>query len=97
VAPPRIILALFLLTQAYDGLFTYAGVHAYGPVAEGNALIATWMVFVGPLPAIVGAKIVATACGVVLYCLGIRRTLLGLTVLYGVAAIGPWLIVLRNV
>lgn len=96
MATSRLILSMFLIAQACDGVFTYTAVEAYGPVAEGNLLIATWIALVGPAPAIVGAKLLAGGCGVFLYCLGIRRVLLGLTLFYGLAAIAPWLIVLHH-
>jgi len=89
----RVMLLLFLAAQGFDGLFTYAAVSAYGLHAEGNVLIATWMTLVGPGTALFGAKAVAGACGVFLYVRGMHRTLSLLTVVYGVAAIGPWLMV----
>ena len=92
----HLILAMFIVTQAYDGLFTYVAVHAYGVVAEGNLLLATWIHLIGAGPAIIGAKLLACACGVLLYALGVRRALLGLTVFYAAAAIGPWLFVLHH-
>ena len=42
-------------------------------------------------PALLGAKLMAAGCGVVLYLTGVHRILAGLTAFYGVAAIGPWL------
>jgi Domain of unknown function (DUF5658) len=89
----RIVLLLFLAAQCFDGLFTYAAIHAYGPHAEGNVLIATWITLVGPAPALFGAKTVASACGVLLYLRGMHRTLSLLTVVYGIGAIVPWLVV----
>jgi hypothetical protein len=89
----RVMLLLFLTAQGYDALFTYTAVQAYGVAAEGNVLIATWMVLVGPLTALVGAKTLACACGVLLYIRGLHRTLSLLTLFYGVGAIGPWMIV----
>lgn len=89
----RVMLLLFLAAQCLDGLFTYAAVHAYGPHAEGNVLIATWIALIGPAPALFGAKTVAAACGVFLYVRGMHRTLSLLTMLYGVGAIGPWIVV----
>jgi hypothetical protein len=96
MATTRLILPIFLIAQACDGLFTYVAVQAYGLVAEGNVLLETWMALVGAGPAIVGAKMLAASCGVLLYCLGIHRVLLGLTLLYGVAAIAPWLVALHH-
>jgi len=89
----RVVLLLFLGAQGLDGLFTYIAVHAYGPHAEGNVLIATWITLVGPLPALLGAKSVAAACGVLLYVRGMHRTLSLLTMIYGVGAIAPWMVV----
>ena len=94
---PQLIVAVFLLAQACDGVMTYAAVQLFGPSAEGNPLLATWIALVGPETAILGAKLLASACGVLLYCLGTHRVLLGLTVLYGVAAIGPWLAVFHTI
>jgi hypothetical protein len=89
----RLMLLLFLAAQAFDGLFTYAAVHAYGLPAEGNILIATWIGLIGPVPAIFAAKILAGACGVLLYLRGVHRTLAVLTMLYAIGAVGPWLVV----
>jgi hypothetical protein len=93
----RLILSIFLIAQACDGLFTYVAVQAFGLVAEGNMLLSTWMMLIGAGPAIFGAKVMAAGCGVLLYCLGIHRVLLGLTLFYGVAAIAPWLVVLQRI
>jgi hypothetical protein len=93
----QLVLAIFLVAQAYDGVFTYVAVQAYGVMAEGNVLLATWIDLVGAGPAIVGAKLLAGSCGVLLYCLGVRRALLGLTILYALGAIAPWLVVLHHV
>lgn len=89
----RVMLLLFLAAQGFDALFTYTAVQVYGLHAEGNILIATWMALVGPLAALLGAKTVASACGVLLYLRGMHRTLSLLTVLYGVGAIAPWMVV----
>jgi hypothetical protein len=89
----RVMLLLFLAAQAFDGLFTYVAVHAYGLHAEGNLLISTWMAMVGPTAALFGAKTVAGACGILLYLRGMHRTLALLTMFYGFGAVGPWLLV----
>jgi hypothetical protein len=89
----RVMLLLFLTLQAFDGLFTYTAVRAYGLHAEGNVLIATWIALVGPAAALFGAKTVAAACGVILYLCGVHRILALLTALYVVGAIGPWILV----
>jgi hypothetical protein len=89
----RLVLLLFLTAQACDGIFTYMAVHAYGLTAEGNVLLSTWMVLVGPTPALLGAKLLATGCGILLYLRGIHRTLALLTLVYAVGAVGPWMLV----
>lgn len=94
---PQLIVAVFLLAQAWDGVLTYAAVQLFGPSAEGNPLLATWIHLVGPETAILGAKLFASGCGVLLHYLGTHRVLLGLTVLYGAAAIGPWLVVFHTI
>ena len=92
----HLILALFLMTQAFDGLFTYTAVRADGLQAEGNVILATWMSLVGPFPALFGAKLLAAGCGVLLYKLGVHRTLALLTALYVIAAVGPWILLIRQ-
>jgi hypothetical protein len=92
----RLILGLFLVAQGWDGVFTYVAVGAHGLGAEGNFLVATWIGLVGPAPALLGAKIFAASCGVLLYVLGVHRTLAALTLLYAVSAIGPWLMIFHG-
>ena len=89
----RIILLLFLSAQAFDGVFTYVAVGAYGLAAEGNALMATWMALVGAAPALFAAKTIAAACGVLLYVRGVHRTLALLTLFYAFGALGPWMLI----
>ena len=96
VLTSQLVLAIFLVAQAYDGIFTYIAVDAYGVVAEGNALLATWIDLLGAGPAIFGAKMLAASCGVLLYCLGVRRALVVLTLFYVVGAIAPWLVIFHS-
>jgi hypothetical protein len=88
---PRLWLAIFIVLQLADGLLTYAAVDRFGASAEGNPILATWIVVTGALPALVGAKLLACACGGVLYAAGVHRVLAGLTALYLFAAVMPWL------
>jgi hypothetical protein len=90
----RFVVVLFLLAQVCDGVLTYAAVQHFGASAEGNPLILTYIGLFGVEPAIVGAKLLASACGIILYCVGTYRVLIALTLLYGAAAIGPWLSIL---
>ena len=96
MSPARLILLVFVVLQAADGLITYGAVTIFGTAAEGNPLLETWMHIAGPGPALFGAKLLACACGVVLYALGIRRTLAALTAFYIFAGIGPWLHILSH-
>jgi hypothetical protein len=91
----RLVLLLFLVAQLFDGLFTYVAVSAVGTQAEGNLMLAMWMNLVGPGPTLLVAKLGAGLAGVFVYYRGMHRLLAGLTALYGVVAIGPWLVVYR--
>ena len=88
---PRLWFAIFVLLQIADGVLTYAAVSQFGSAAEGNPIVATWIVLTGAAPALVGAKLMACACGAVLYVAGVHRILAGLSAFYLVAAVGPWL------
>lgn len=90
----RLIFAVFLVFQVSDGLLTYGAVSIFGPAAEGNPILAMWIQLAGAGPALFGAKLLACACGTLLYVLDVRRTLAALTVLYLVGAVGPWLHIL---
>jgi hypothetical protein len=54
------------------------------------------MHFVGAGPALVAAKTLAAACGVLLYVRGFYTVLGALTGLYLLAAITPWLMVFHS-
>ena len=88
---PRLWLAIFIVMQLADGVLTYAAVNQFGAVAEGNPIIATWITVTGAVPALVGAKLMACACGAVLFVAGVHRILAGLTALYLLGAVMPWL------
>jgi hypothetical protein len=90
---PRLVLLIFLITQIFDGLLTYTAVAVLGVVEEGNVLLATAMDAAGAGPALVGAKSLAAACGVLLYARGLYLVLGALTLLYMLGAITPWLFV----
>ncbi len=88
---PRLWLVIFVLLQLADGALTYAAVQRFGAGAEGNPILATWIMITGALPALVGAKLLACACGGVLYAAGVHGVLAGLSALYLIAAVMPWL------
>jgi hypothetical protein len=91
---PRVLLAIFIVLQAADGLLTYAAVERFGLVAEGNPILATWMMLTGSEAALLGAKALACFCGAVLYVAGVYHVLAGLSALYLFAAVVPWLRIL---
>lgn len=88
---PRVVLLVFIVLQAADGLLTYAAVEQFGPAAEGNPILATWISITGSGPALFGAKAVAVACGMVLYVTGVHHVLAGLLAFHLFAAVMPWL------
>jgi hypothetical protein len=96
VSPGRLLFTVFVVFQAADGLMTYGVVVAYGASAEANPLLQTWIALAGAGPALFGAKVLACACGAVLYAAGTTKTLGALTAFYLVGAIAPWLHVLSR-
>jgi hypothetical protein len=88
---PRVLLLVFVVLQAADGLLTYAAVERFGAVAEGNPILATWIMLTGAGTALVGAKTIACLCGALLYVTGVHHVLAGLSALYLFAAVVPWL------
>jgi len=83
-------LLAFLLAQACDGVFTYVGMATIGPGIEGNPLLASLMTWLGGGAALLGAKLVAGALGILLHLTGVHRVVAALTGLYIVAAVVPW-------
>lgn len=88
-----ILLGLFVLLQAADGLLTYAGIQRWGLGAEGNPLIVALITHVGVVPALVLAKLVTAAAGVFLYERGRTKALAWLTIFYVLVVVGPWALV----
>lgn len=92
----RFVLTLFVVLQIADGLITFGAVRVFGPAAEGNPVLQTWMHVLGPGVTLVTAKMVACAGAVVLYTTGRERTLIALTTLVMSLGVGPWLALLRD-
>jgi len=84
------VLALFAAVQLADGVMTYVALARYGPAAEGNPLLAFFMAECGAGSTLVASKLMALACGVVLFVWMRHRTLAALTVGYVFAALAPW-------
>ena len=86
----RGVLAVFILTQVADGLFTYLGIKTFGTGIEGNPLVAWYVAAYGAGIALVGAKAFAVACGFALHLRAMHRTIGALILVYLGAALWPW-------
>ena len=86
-----LVLAIFFVTQLLDGSLTYWGVTRFGIHLEMNSLLAATMHQVGPFAALVGAKGLACACGLILYTNAYWRSLAAMAGLCLGVAVVPWL------
>jgi hypothetical protein len=91
-----LVFGIFLLAQVLDGLLTYAGLSLLGTQVEANVLLTTWMDLIGTPATIVGAKVLACACGYVLYYTAWHRPLAITAGLYIGVAVIPWCAVLAD-
>ena len=89
-----VVVLLFLLSQAADGVLTYIGVSTIGLHIEANPLLVALMITFGQGVAVAGAKVMAAGLGVSLHLFGVHRVLAVLTGLYLMAAVIPWVGVL---
>lgn len=102
IVPPRrlsraeIAWLAFVTVQALDGVFSYVGVATIGSGIEANPLLAWYLQMFGPGAAFLGAKLFAVACGAVLYMTHHHRMVAGLTAMYAIVAVGPWIHVLSS-
>lgn len=86
----NLAIIIFLCAQVLDGVFTYMGVHAFGPTIEANPLIAWLMGQLGPAAALASAKSVAIVLGAFLHLVQVHLAVAMLTLVYLALAIGPW-------
>jgi hypothetical protein len=99
-APPRpslfgdIVLIVFLLSQVFDGAFTYMGVMTFGTAVEANPLIAALMTHLGHGIALTIAKVVAAVLGIGLHLRGTHAAVALLAAFYVTAAVLPWVVIL---
>jgi uncharacterized membrane protein SpoIIM required for sporulation len=96
VGSSRFVLTIFVILQVADGLITFGAVSVFGPGAEANPVLQTWMQLLGPGVTLLTAKTMACAGAFLLYCAGRERTLVALTTLLVSLGVGPWLAVLRD-
>jgi hypothetical protein len=87
-----IVLAVFVLTQVLDGALTYWGVSQFGLGVESNTYLASLMQSIGTGPALLAAKALAVACGVVLFSTTSFRVLAVATGWCLGFAVVPWLV-----
>jgi uncharacterized membrane protein len=89
-----IVVVVFLVAQACDGVFTYVGVSLYGIGIEGNPLLAWLMTAIGEGPALAAAKVVAGGFGIALHLTAVHRILAALAAFYLAVAVLPWMAIL---
>jgi hypothetical protein len=85
---------VFLVTQGLDGVLTYIGVRVYGPLKEGNPIIAWLMEALGEGPALATANLTAGVFGIALHLSAIHTAVAFLALFYVVVAVCPWLAIL---
>jgi uncharacterized membrane protein len=90
----NVVVIVFLLAQACDGVLTYVGVSLYGTAIEGNPLLAWLMETMGHGPALATAKVLAGAFGIALHLTAVHRVLAALSAFYVAVAIVPWMAIL---
>jgi uncharacterized membrane protein len=89
-----VVVVVFLIAQACDGVFTYIGVSVYGVGIEGNPLLAWLMSAIGEGPAVAAAKMIAGAFGIALHLTAVHRVLAALSAFYLAVAVLPWIAIL---
>ena len=90
------MLVIFLLTQVFDGVFTYIGILQFGLHIEANFLVAAMMYNFGIAGGLLWAKITACILGIALHIRGVHGAVAALALFYVAVAIGPWIAILFN-
>jgi len=85
------VILLFLFAQTADGMCTYVGLSTLGVSLEANPLLLALISTFGLGTAVAGAKIFAAILGMSLHRLGVHGILAGLTGVYLLAAVLPWI------
>lgn len=79
-----------MLTQIFDGIFTYYGVKIFGMETEANPLMVLIMSSLGVGLGLILAKVTGFMLGASLYKLGFHNLILVITTFYLVVAVMPW-------
>jgi uncharacterized membrane protein len=87
----NIVVIVFLLAQACDGVLTYVGVSQYGLSIEGNPLLGWLMGTMGHGLALATTKVTAGAFGIALHLAAVHRVVAALAGFYVLVAILPWI------
>lgn len=90
---------ILALLQIADGVLTAIGIFRFGVHAEGNPLLKSLMMTVGPVEALIIVKliaisVIATLCMLATQISWVTKALKGMIVLYMCAAIIPWTAIL---
>ena len=87
------VFVIFLVAQVLDGLLTLWGVLRLGVQVEANVLIATAIGTIGAHRAVLAAKLLACACGYILYRTASNTSLaISAGICVGIAVV-PWLVI----
>jgi uncharacterized membrane protein len=87
----NLVVIVFLMAQACDGVLTYVGISQYGPHIEANPLIGWLMGTMGQGLALAATKAAAGAFGIALHLTAVHRVLAVLAGFYLIVAILPWI------
>lgn len=90
-----LILALFVIAQVLDGMFTYLGVSRGFP--EGNVLMDVAFQRYGLVPTLLCVKGISIVLGVFIYMLKGERLVMWLAIVFWVFAVLPWTLVFLGV
>lgn len=85
-----VVLAVFLLMQCLDGVFTYIGISKFGLRIEANPILIIMISSIGTGPALITAKITASILGIFLHIRQNFNILLFLTGYY-LGIVVPWI------
>lgn len=85
-----VAVVVFIVVQALDGIFTYLGIHAWGPSIEANPIMSSALATVGVGPGLATAKLFAVSLGILLHLRRVHLVVAFLTAFYLAAAIVPW-------
>jgi uncharacterized membrane protein len=87
----NIVVIVFLIAQACDGVLTYIGVSQYGLSIEGNPLLGWLMGTMGEGLALAATKMTAGAFGIALHLAAVHRLVAALAGFYLLVAVLPWI------